>query len=87
MSNNAPAGPVNLGNPHESTIEELAHEVLRLVPSSSSITYAALPADDPQRRRPDISLARQALGWEPRVALAQGLERTVGYFRTQGVGR
>jgi UDP-glucuronate decarboxylase len=74
--------PVNLGNPHEVTIEGLARAVLRLIPSASSkITYLQLPKDDPMRRKPDISLAESALQWIPQVALEEGLAATVDYFR------
>ena len=73
-------GPVNLGNPVEFTMLELAELVLELTGASSKITFAPLPVDDPRQRRPDIALARQALGWEPRVALRDGLARTIAYF-------
>ncbi|HZR68777.1 MAG TPA: UDP-glucuronic acid decarboxylase family protein [Burkholderiales bacterium] len=73
-------GPVNLGNPHEFTIEELAETVIELTGSRSRIVHAKLPADDPARRCPDIGLARAALGWEPRVPLREGLARTITYF-------
>ena len=74
-------GPVNLGNPAEITIAEVAKKVIGLVGSSSSIETKPLPADDPARRCPDISLAREALDWEPTVALEDGLKRTIEYFR------
>jgi len=74
-------GPVNLGNPGEFTMVELAKRVLALTGSSSAVEYRPLPADDPVRRQPDISRARELLGWEPTVDLADGLERTVAYFR------
>ncbi|HYC43460.1 MAG TPA: UDP-glucuronic acid decarboxylase family protein [Noviherbaspirillum sp.] len=74
-------GPVNLGNPGEYTMLELAERVVAMCGSPSAIAFGPLPGDDPARRRPDISLARSVLGWEPRVALAEGLERTIGYFR------
>jgi UDP-glucuronate decarboxylase len=74
-------GPVNLGNPGEFTVRELAEKVLRLAGSPSRIAFRPLPADDPVRRCPDISLAREKLGWEPRVGLEEGLKRTIGYFR------
>ncbi|HWP02742.1 MAG TPA: GDP-mannose 4,6-dehydratase, partial [Gemmatimonadaceae bacterium] len=74
--------PVNLGNPTEFTIYELARLVLELTGSSSAIEYRPLPADDPRVRRPDISRARELLGWEPKVALREGLERTIPYFRS-----
>ncbi len=74
-------GPVNLGNPGEFTMLELAHLVLELTDSKSEIVYRPLPVDDPRQRRPDISLAQQALGWEPRVGLRDGLIETIRYFR------
>ena len=73
--------PVNIGNPDEITIAQFAEEVLRLTGSSVPVTYEPLPADDPQIRQPDISRARSLLGWEPRVGRAEGLERTLAYFR------
>ena len=74
-------GPVNLGNPAEITIAEVAKKVIGLVGSGSSIETRPLPADDPTRRCPDIGLARRTLGWEPEVALDDGLKRTIEYFR------
>ncbi len=74
-------GPVNVGNPGEFTMLELAEAVLRLTCSASAIEYRALPQDDPKQRQPDISRARRELGWAPTVALEAGLERTVDYFR------
>ena len=74
-------GPVNLGNPVESTIVELAERIIELTGSSSKIIHEPLPEDDPQRRRPNIDLARKKLGWEPKVSLAEGLEKTIDYFR------
>ena len=77
-------GPVNLGNPHEVTIEELARAILRMIPKTrSQIVYQPLPQDDPTRRKPDISRARRELGWEPSVPLEQGLEATITYFREE----
>ena len=73
--------PVNLGNPVEFTIRELAEEVTRMVGGATRVTYRPLPQDDPTQRQPDITRARSWLGWEPKVPLAKGLERTVGYFR------
>jgi dTDP-glucose 4,6-dehydratase len=70
--------PVNLGNPGEFTILELAESVLRLTGSSSEIVYEALPEDDPQQRRPDITRAQQLLGWQPEIELEEGLKRTLG---------
>jgi len=76
-----PIGPVNLGNPGEFTIEELAREVLSLTCSRSELVREPLPKDDPQRRRPDITLARERLGFEPKIALREGLGATVEHFR------
>ena len=74
-------GPVNLGNPGEFTIADLAGLVLKLTRSKSKIVHQALPSDDPVRRRPDIVLAKAKLGWEPKVALEEGLSRTIDYFK------
>ncbi len=74
------AGPVNLGNPEEYTVLELARLVKEITHSPSEIVFKPLPQDDPKQRRPDISLARRLLGWEPRVPVRQGLERTVAHF-------
>ena len=74
-------GPVNIGNPDELTVLELAHAVLALTGSSSPIVHEPLPTDDPTRRRPDIAVARRDLGWEPVVELEEGLRRTAAYFR------
>jgi UDP-glucuronate decarboxylase len=74
-------GPVNLGNPAEFTMLELAQEVIRLTGSQASIKFMPLPQDDPLRRKPDITLAKNFLGWEPKVKLADGLEKTIAYFR------
>ena len=74
-------GPVNIGNPNEFTIAELAREVISLTGSKSKIVHLPLPADDPQQRQPDISLARNMLGgWEPRIQLRDGLLKTIAYF-------
>jgi UDP-glucuronate decarboxylase len=73
-------GPMNLGNPSEFTILELAETVLDLVDSKSRIVFQDLPVDDPTQRKPDISLAKEALGWEPKVALRDGLVKTIAYF-------
>lgn len=75
------AGPVNLGNPQEFTIRELAEEVLRQTGSASPIVAKPLPADDPTRRRPDIAIARERLQWSPSVPLQDGLRHTIAYFR------
>jgi UDP-glucuronate decarboxylase len=74
-------GPVNIGNPKEFSMLELAELVLRLVGGKSKLEYKPLPADDPRQRKPDIALARQALDWQPTVALEDGLKETIGYFR------
>lgn len=74
------SGPVNLGNPREMTIRELAEKVIAMTNSSSRIVYETLPKDDPTRRNPDISLARQELGWKPEISLEEGLERTIADF-------
>jgi dTDP-glucose 4,6-dehydratase len=73
--------PVNIGNPHEMSIEEMARLIIRMTGSSSRIVYRELPADDPKVRQPDITRARTLLGWEPRVSLEQGLTATIEYFR------
>jgi UDP-glucuronate decarboxylase len=83
MMNNPHAfiGPVNLGNPHEFTILELAEKVIRITGSRSRIVFKPLPADDPTQRRPEIELARQKLGWQPVIELEEGLRRTIEYFK------
>lgn len=76
-------GPVNIGNPGEFTVLELTKQVLILIPESkSSIAYSPLPADDPKRRKPDITLAKTELNWEPEVQLADGLLKTIAYFKS-----
>jgi dTDP-glucose 4,6-dehydratase len=75
--------PVNIGNPHEMTIEEIAREIVRLTASTSRLVYRPLPEDDPKVRKPDITRARTLLGWEPKVGLEEGLARTLEYFRTK----
>ena len=74
-------GPVNLGNPQEFTIIELAQTIIRRTGSRSKIVFQPRPSDDPAQRKPDISLAGEVLGWQPRVALDEGLEKTIAYFR------
>ena len=74
-------GPVNIGNPNEFSILELANTVIALTGSSSKIVYLPLPEDDPLQRRPNIDLAKERLGWEPKTQLEKGLERTIEYFR------
>ena len=73
--------PVNIGNPHEVTIEEIARTVIRLIGSTSRIVYRPLPVDDPRQRRPDITRARTLLHWKPTVDLEEGLLKTIDYFR------
>jgi dTDP-glucose 4,6-dehydratase len=73
--------PVNIGNPHEMTIRQLAEQIIALTGSRSRIVEKALPVDDPKVRQPDITRAKTLLGWEPKVGLEQGLERTIEYFR------
>ncbi|HVF60194.1 MAG TPA: UDP-glucuronic acid decarboxylase family protein [Thermoanaerobaculia bacterium] len=79
--------PCNIGNPHEMTILEFAETIRAAVGSASPIVHQPLPVDDPKTRRPDITLARARLGWEPKVALAEGLETTIAYFRRELEGR
>jgi len=74
-------GPINLGNPAEFTMRELANLVLAEVGASSPISLQPLPQDDPKQRQPNIALARDLLGWEPKVALSDGLKPTIAYFR------
>lgn len=76
-------GPVNLGNPGEFTMKELADKILARVGGKSKIVHRPLPADDPKMRRPDISLAKKELGWEPRITLDEGLDRTIPYFKKE----
>ncbi len=78
--------PVNLGNPGEFTIKELADAVVKTCGSNSGIEYLPLPQDDPKQRQPDISRAQKLLGWNPTVSLSEGLEKTVGYFRNETTG-
>jgi UDP-glucuronate decarboxylase len=81
MEQDETVGPINIGNPVEFTIRELAEQVLKQVGSSSKLVEMPLPSDDPTQRKPDISLAQKVLGWEPKVRLAEGLERAIPYFR------
>jgi UDP-glucuronate decarboxylase len=74
-------GPINLGNPREMTIRELAEQVIKLTGSKSALVEKPLPGDDPTQRCPDISRAKTQLGWAPTVALEDGLEKTIGYFK------
>ena len=73
-------GPINMGNPVEYTMKQLAEEILRLTKSKSGITYKKLPEDDPKQRQPNIDLAKNKLGWEPKVSLEDGLKETIKYF-------
>jgi dTDP-glucose 4,6-dehydratase len=75
-------GPVNIGNPHELTVLQLAETIRGLTQSTSEVTFVDRPVDDPGVRQPDITLAREVLGWEPQIPLEQGLRRTVGWFRS-----
>ena len=83
MAQTETVGPVNIGNPGEFTMLQLAELTLKLVGGKSQIVHQALPADDPRQRRPDITLARRVLKWEPTVPLEEGLKRTIAYFKTQ----
>jgi UDP-glucuronate decarboxylase len=75
-------GPVNIGNPNEFTMLELAEKVIRFTGSKSRIIHMPLPADDPAQRQPDISLAKRELGWEPKIMLDEGLAKTIEYFKS-----
>jgi dTDP-glucose 4,6-dehydratase len=80
-------GPINIGNPTELTIEEIARTIIRMTGSSSRIVHRPLPEDDPKVRKPDITQARAVLGWEPKVLLADGLGETIAYFRAKLAAR
>jgi UDP-glucuronate decarboxylase len=85
---NSPAdviGPINIGNPNEFSMSELLNEVLRLTISNSKIVNHPLPEDDPRQRQPEITQAREILGWEPKVQLSEGLTKTIEYFMKLGV--
>jgi dTDP-glucose 4,6-dehydratase len=73
--------PINIGNPREMTIKEIAETIIRMTGSTSRLIYKPLPTDDPKQRRPDITRARTLLGWEPKVQLEEGLVKTIEYFR------
>ena len=75
--------PVNIGNPNEMTMSEFAREVIRITGAKSKIAFKPLPQDDPKQRRTDITRARRLLGWEPRVPLPVGMEKTIAYFRAR----
>src|SRR5499427_6747995 len=76
-------GPINIGNPHEMTIKEIAETIVRMTGAKSKVVYKPLPTDDPKQRKPDITLARTRLKWEPKVPLEQGLVKTLEYFKTK----
>lgn len=76
--------PINLGNPVEATMLQVAREIIELTGSRSRIEFRPLPADDPRKRRPDITRARQILGWEPTTPRREGFARTIEYFRSPG---
>ena len=80
MNNNITNGPINLGNPYELSIKDLAVEIKKITNSESTIIYHPLPSDDPMKRKPDISKAKSMLGWEPSIQLKEGIEKTVDYF-------
>ena len=82
--NNTPGeftGPINLGNPNEFTMLELAHKVIELTGSSAKIIFTPLPQDAPKQRRADITLTRETLGWQPTIELEEGLLKTIDYFK------
>ena len=81
MNQDEITGPVNLGNPDERSVKEIAELIIKLTGSLSKITYKPLPQDDPKRRKPDITLARKKLNWQPRISLEEGLPRVIDYFR------
>jgi UDP-glucuronate decarboxylase len=83
MAQEQTVGPVNLGNPGEFTMLELAELTVKLVGGKSKLVHQPLPSDDPKQRQPDIAMARQVLGWEPTIPLEEGLKRTIEYFRTR----
>jgi UDP-glucuronate decarboxylase len=76
------SGPVNLGNPSERTVLDLAQKIIELTGSQSKIVFLPLPGDDPIKRKPDISVAQKELGWEPEVDIIDGLKKTINYFKT-----
>jgi len=86
MEQDSCVGPMNLGNPGEFTMLQLAELVLKKVGGRSKITHRPLPSDDPKQRRPDITLAKETLGWEPKVPLEEGLEKTIAYFKSALAG-
>ena len=84
LMNTAPeiTGPINLGNPQEFAIVDLARQIIDMTGSKSKMVFAPLPEDDPRQRQPDITRARELLGWQPTVGLEEGLRRTIDYFKT-----
>ena len=80
-------GPINLGNPEEFTILELAEKIIKLMGSNSKIKHEKLPLDDPRQRQPDIGLAKKTLGWEPNIELEKGLKKTIEYFENISRGK
>lgn len=87
MNQEETVGPMNLGNPGEFTIRELAEKVIDLTGSQSKITFKPMPQDDPKQRQPDISKAREIMGWEPKIQLEEGLKNTIAYFDAQLSGK
>jgi len=83
MNQDQVVGPMNIGNPREFTILELAHKVIELTDSKSQLVYRPMPEDDPKQRQPDITQARDVLGWEPKIQLEAGLKKTIEYFAQQ----
>jgi UDP-glucuronate decarboxylase len=81
MNQEETVGPVNIGNPNEFTIRELAEAVMKKVQSNASLIEMPLPEDDPTQRKPDITLAQKVLGWNPEIQLEEGLDRTIPYFQ------
>jgi len=81
LMNTSGVEPVNIGNPHEMTVLEFAHEIIKATGSRSKVIFKPLPQDDPKQRRPDITRARERLRWEPQVSLRDGLSKTIEYFR------
>ena len=81
MNQNKTNGPINIGNPYEMTILELANEILKLSNTKSKLIYKTLPSDDPMKRQPDISKAKKYLNWEPKIQLLDGLKKTIDYFK------
>jgi UDP-glucuronate decarboxylase len=86
MDQNVDLGPINIGNPVENTMLELAEAVLELTGSKSAVKHDPLPKDDPQQRRPDITKAKAILKWEPKVPLKEGLAKTIEYYRRTQFG-